>query len=107
MTMIQYYPSDNELLMQGHAGTAPSGRDLVCCACSTLGYTLLQALDDRGIDYSVREDADVAVLHVIADPLDDERYVCRVIFNTIVSGLRALSAQFPEAINYKETGGEY
>ena len=106
MTMIRYYPSDNELLMQGHAGTAPSGRDLVCCACSTLGYTLLQALDDRGIDYSVREDADAAVLHVIADPLDDEREVCSTIFNTIASGLRALSAQFPEAVNYKESGGE-
>ena len=106
MTMIRYYPSDNELLMQGHAGTAPSGRDLVCCACSTLGYTLLQALDDRGIDYSVREDADAAVLHVIADPLDDEREGCSTIFNTIASGLRALSAQFPEAVNYKESGGE-
>lgn len=59
MTMIRYYPSEYELLMQGHAGTAPVGHDLVCCACSTLGYTLLQALDDRGIDYSIREDAEL------------------------------------------------
>lgn len=106
MTMIRYYPSDNELLMQGHAGTAPIGHDLVCCACSTLGYTLVQSLDDRGIDYSIREDSDAAVLHVIADPLDGEREVCSIIFDTIASGLRALSAQFPEAVNYKESGGE-
>lgn len=44
--MIVVRVSGNEITMQGHAGYAKAGPDLVCCAASVLAFTLAGALEN-------------------------------------------------------------
>lgn len=46
MIMIRFYKKENgvHLVMDGHAGAAPKGEDLICAAASMLCYTAGQAV---------------------------------------------------------------
>lgn len=43
--MIQIYMDGSKILVEGHAGFAPPGQDIVCAGVSALTQTLVQALD--------------------------------------------------------------
>ena len=42
--MIEITIKPKEVIIKGHAESAPSGQDLVCCAVSTLYYSLVANL---------------------------------------------------------------
>ena len=54
MINVNIYVGDGryELCIDGHAGSAECGRDLVCCAVSTIAYTLLGYLANAKCDKS-------------------------------------------------------
>lgn len=43
--MIQIYMDGSKILVEGHAGFAPPGQDVVCAGVSALTQTLVQTLD--------------------------------------------------------------
>ena len=43
--MIQIYTDGSKIVVEGHAGFAPPGQDIVCAGVSALTQTLVQALD--------------------------------------------------------------
>lgn len=43
--MIQIYMDGSKILVEGHAGFAPPGQDIICAGVSALTQTLVQALD--------------------------------------------------------------
>ena len=54
MTYIYYSMTDgvHELSIYGHAGYDSEGKDIVCSAVSTIGYTLLGFLENEAHDTS-------------------------------------------------------
>ena len=45
--MIQAAFGDNTLTVEGHAGFAPAGQDIVCAAVSALVYALMGTLEQK------------------------------------------------------------
>lgn len=43
--MIQIYMDGYKIIVEGHAGFAPPGQDIVCAGVSALSQALVQALD--------------------------------------------------------------
>lgn len=101
MIDIKYNIDRFELTMDGHAGSAEQGKDLVCCAASVLANTLLAAVQNNeiGFDYEKQDDG---FLRLELRPTRDEEYETHIIFMTVLSGLHELALQYPEYVSFKE-----
>ncbi len=97
MITIEIKKEPLRIVSRGHAtGAGLAGANLVCCAVSTLLYTLLSAAEDSGALSGVS----------LADGFMDlsigpgERAACMV--HTVVTGLESLAAQYPAYITIKK-----
>ena len=103
MTRILYEPKKFRLSMNGHAGAAPKGQDLVCAGLSTLWATLEENLtEDRETvnalqPYFVLGEGSASVE---CNPRDIRK--CTEIFRVICTGFRILSEHYPENVSYTE-----
>lgn len=88
------------LTILGHACTGEKGKDLLCCAVTTLAYTAAQALSYmHELGYLVREPrllVEAGAADIIATP--HRRYRAQVLqaFWTVQCGLAILSKNYPE-----------
>ena len=101
MTTVRY-DRDAEMpgmLIAGHAGSAPYGQDLVCAACSILGYTLINSIAEIP-EYmgSFYVDDTHGVIHVEARPEEEHRELCLHTFDVIYTGFEILAAKYPENV---------
>ena len=107
MTTIRYFEEDGvcHLTVDGHAGYAPDGQDIVCAAVSTLICTLngcLQEAYDRGClaQYDTRmEPGDVQLCWT---PETDATGRIRCIWETVEMGLSLLAGQYPAYVEMEE-----
>lgn len=97
MTKIQYDRKDNQfsLLAQGHAGFADVGNDIVCAGISTLTQTLVYHLIDnsKSFAYTIHP----GELWVYGEGENEVIYS-----QVIVTGLKALEAEFPTNLEVTE-----
>lgn len=101
MTKITYKPDELDLVVEGHAGKAAKGEDLVCAAVSTLTMTLEQTLKVQGDIVSfVLKNKDKARFHAYISDNSPLRAQAMVIFETIATGLLALAEEFPEYVKF-------
>lgn len=92
---VSKYPM--RILSRGHAdGAGDPGNNLVCCAVSTLMYTLVEAANTMDIPYSSKEE--LGFMDVTFTPRPAKAYEADMIFKTIISGLVALASQYPDHI---------
>ena len=88
------------IVTKGHAtGAGLAGANLVCCAVSTLMYTLLSAADDKGIVSGIT----LADGFMDISIKDDPEAECMM--TTVTSGLESLAAQYPECITIRKEQG--
>lgn len=89
------------LQIEGHAGYAPEGQDIICAGVSTLAYTLAQnlALTLDHSDYTAELDKGRA--YIEARPPETSAEQCRGIFMTIANGLNMLAAQYDQYIQFE------
>lgn len=90
--------------ISGHAQYAPAGRDLVCAAVSTLGYTLahrIEALARPG-EITQWEVNKTGRMHLSTRPEKDHRSDFVAAFETVAAGLRLLSENYPAHITLVE-----
>ncbi len=88
------------IVSRGHAtGAGLAGSNLVCCAVSTLLYTLLSAADEKGLVSGVSM-ADGFMDISIGDDPEGE---CMV--RTVVTGLESLASQYPAYISIRKEQG--
>ena len=88
------------IVAKGHAtGAGLAGANLVCCAVSTLLYTLLSAADEKSIVSGIS----VADGSMDLSIKDDPEAECMMA--TVVSGLESLALQYPESITIRKEGG--
>ena len=100
VTSRLYYDA-HLLIIEGHAGSAEKGRDLVCAAISALAVTLVACLRDREADGQVIlrrcvvRDGYVCVEAAPAPGADEP---VRAVFETVVTGLRLLADCYPDYV---------
>lgn len=103
MTLVEYVVEGHrhKLTARGHAGAAPRGEDLVCCAVSTLVQTLAQRVLDLYSDGCVigfptttlsAEESCVEAVGV------GNGVTVRCAYETIVTGLQMLAEQWPQYV---------
>lgn len=104
MTKIRMDWKNLKLEMTGHAGSAPAGQDLVCCAESILSQTLIGVLADMA------EDADMdwtgtpeqGYMMIEADPRKGHEAEVQSYFRFAVKGLRMLAEAYPQNVEIRE-----
>lgn len=111
MIEVQYWngaDGSRNLQMQGHAGSAPRGQDLICAAVSTLALTLGRAaalMEEEEMlarPALVRLEAGDTAISVL--PRREWAASADAIFWTILLGLSRLAQAYPQYVQLK--GGE-
>ena len=108
MVTVEYAHSDHAFCIQvyGHARSAPKGKDLVCCAASTLAYTAAQNAFDLYEQGALRQFPEAELTSGCAQiaAIADEKYIQQVnqMFHTIAVGYEMLARQYPEYLMFRE-----
>lgn len=102
---IRYYSGEMiwRLTVKGHAGAGPKGHDLVCSAVSTLVETLASwatedpdnCLDEKTVELKDGE----ATIEAHTGIFGSIEAMPR--FSFVAYGLRNISGQYPEFVNFK------
>ena len=103
MTTARLYKDGNDYVadISGHAGYSVDGPDIVCAACSTLTYTLLQSCSTTGCDFNYRTD-DGSFFMRISNGGDK----VAAIFDTISQGFALLAAKYPDNVALHTDAGD-
>ena len=101
MTRIRMDWRRMELTAVGHAGSAPKGADLVCCAISAITTTLAEYIINvkgaRAV-YDMEEGA----CRIRAKPLPGWRRRTINAYKQAMMGLEQLADQYPEYVSIRE-----
>ena len=93
-----------EILLQGHAGYADKGTDIVCAAVSVLVINTFNSIETFTDDY-LSEDVDekkARIRFVLKDQLGDQ---ARLLIDSMLLGLEQIQEQYGSSylkVNYKE-----
>ena len=95
------------LELDGHAGSAPYGKDIVCAAISILTQSLVNALADLQVKEGMtavhwRGSAEEGKLRIQADVCWANLSLVRGYFMVAVTGLRMIADKYPEYIKFEE-----
>lgn len=100
MTKVIYDPAGYEMLAEGHAGAGKdAGYDMVCCAVSTLMFTLVAALDVYGVEADGH--AADGYLRIRAKPNKQKRVQTATAFETVAAGMELLAGKYPEHVKFE------
>jgi len=100
MIQIQYRPFS--IHIEGHAGYAEKGKDIVCSASSVLLYTLEIALDryESLGKCNTYKTAYPGYAHISAEPMTTEDDEIFEAFEIIADGYELLSNQYPDYVKF-------
>ena len=96
--MTNVFFDSKELVMeiQGHAGFANAGQDIVCAAVSALSMTLLAAAEEEPMYQASRDiNKQEALIRVSCCPERGYMTRCREMFRTICIGFELLHMEYP------------
>jgi len=95
------------LTLQGHAGSAPYGQDLVCAAVSALVYALAQRLTELDAQGALEQPLVIKLssgnARISAIAKGDYEAEVMGNFRLIYSGLKLLQTHYPERIQIRDT----
>lgn len=95
------------LLLEGHAGGGPKGKDLVCAAVSALTYTLGEAVERMNQHGMLLCEPKVETAHgmaeIVAVPRKEFMQEVLLTYWVIEAGLHALGRNYPQSVRIEET----
>lgn len=92
------------LTMDGHAGYADAGSDIVCAAASILAYTAASRLREITGGDGLEVSLEPGKAHIFADATWQIISDCRAVMDTISAGFTLLAGKYPEHVSV-HTGG--
>ena len=104
--MIRVYYSrgegEHELTINGHAGSAEYGKDIVCAGVSAIAFALLGWLENNQeelteMDELIAEDGQVYIACAGSDEVSTA-------FEVALMGLIQIARQYPECVDIKYSG---
>lgn len=94
------------MVMQGHAGSAPRGQDLICAGCSTLACTLGEAVEQLYLQGMLRRYPRVEITEgkaeVIALPKPTFFQEVMMLFWMAETGISLLNRNYPDNVLLEE-----
>lgn len=107
MVNVKFYRKQDQgsvhMVMEGHAGAAPKGSDLVCAGASMLAYTAGQAvrfLYEQGkLRCRPRIQVEEGRAVIIATPRGDFEAETLYLFWVVQAGAYALSRSYPQFVS--------
>lgn len=91
------------LSLDGHAGAAEFGQDIICAAASMLAYTLAAAVSDADKQGKLRGEPIIALsgghARIVCVPFPDECDRMRSYYELIVRGYEMLCARYPDNVS--------
>lgn len=87
------------LTVTGHARSDLPGKDLVCCAVSTLVGTLLATLEEQEIACESEDDQEAGFAEISVTADEDMMPAVYMIFMTIMIGLIMVADDNPEYVS--------
>lgn len=90
--MIKVTLHHDALEMDGHAGAAPCGQDIVCAAASMLAYTLAARLEDMG--RLIMREMEPGMVRIVWEDTQESMAAAAV----VEAGFRLLSEAYPDNV---------
>jgi uncharacterized protein YsxB (DUF464 family) len=87
-----------EVTVDGHAGYAENGKDIVCAAASMLTATLIRSL--MGVTGMEAETPAPGKAHIVCNPTLGEAAHVAEVFDVIDTGYQLLSSSYPVHVRY-------
>lgn len=94
--------------VEGHAGFAPKGEDLVCAGISAITFTAMAGLNEvAGIDQEAVSDPKTAqIIYKLPDGITQSQFsVAQIILETMRLGFVEMAVEYPEFIEVFNEGG--
>ena len=107
MIKVVYHRQYNRVTVDGHAGSAPEGHDLVCAAASALALTLAGNVSYMAAQEAVYEPItklEEGNAEIQCTPYRRYRDSVEQVFRAICVGFELLSTKYPEHISYDVFG---
>lgn len=98
--MIKVTEHNESINIEGHAGYAPHGKDIVCAAVSALCQTLIQSIDDLtedSLEYSMQSGM-VEIKHKI---LSEK---AQLLIESFFVGIEMIADNYPEHVQLSRRG---
>lgn len=106
MIEARFFAKDGTLnmVLHGHAGAAPKGKDLVCAGVSTLAWALGDAVTRMAplLDGAAKVQLEEGYAEVTAKPKGELCTEVTMAFWTIQNGIAALAESFPKNVKLAE-----
>ena len=105
MLKVSFEDKDNKLTLKldGHAGQASIGHDIVCSSCTILAYTVAQIVKTAGIEGDLKS---VPVLHlesgeavISCEPNDDVYGTIKSLYMFAEVGYKLLARNYPQFVD--------
>lgn len=105
MVRVWVNPEKCRLIINGHANSNMPGKDLVCCAASTLAETLSRYLNERmkeGALDTLVDKVKPGSVYISAKPESTSEKQIRAVYDMIKTGYKAIAEEYPQYITIKE-----
>ena len=110
MLKVTFEEKDNKLSLklEGHAGQADIGHDIVCASCSILAYTVAQIVKDAEARDLLKETAeiklDVGDGVIVCEPKEEAYAEIEYAYYVAKVGYNLLAHNFPRFVELKMFG---
>ncbi len=107
MIKVTFDAETMELTMEGHAGAAERGKDIVCSAVSTLFYTLAYALAENGAAFDQPPEVEIrdGYGRIRCVPKDEYVGTIQLIYWTILIGLEKVAENNSKFVSFTSVRG--
>lgn len=107
MIKVTFEAETMELTMEGHAGAAEKGKDIVCSAVSTLFYTLSYALAENGNAFEQVPEVEIRDGYGRIQCVPKEEYagMIQLIYWTVLIGLEKIAENNPKFVSFTSARG--
>ena len=108
MIRVRYTPEKFRILVEGHAGSAEKGRDLVCAGVSTLVLTLAEnvaRMKKAGWLEGHAVEIMAGKARVQCLPREEWKGAAEVVFGAVFAGFDLLGKKWPEFVRVEVVAG--
>ena len=107
MVKVKYHRFYNILTVEGHAGSAPKGEDLVCSAASILVHTLranVENMEKAGIIAKPETEIRDGYAKIKCRAVRGNENTVAAVYQAVCVGFEILADKFPDYISFKILG---
>lgn len=98
MINVKFIPKKHTLSIEGHAGYAEKGKDIVCSAVSILLYTLAASLIEECMEVPIDIDINEGKSSVSCKPKKEYKHDVGIVYDTCLKGFVLLSESYPDYV---------